>query len=472
MKTQYLFKNIFFVCLTLFFCKAGVAQNQDQGGNHGQGKVIAYSYPRISPKSPEYTLHANGQDVFVYQTSAEPFAAFSCNGSTDIDIEMPREKKNIAISPFIHGITPVTEGNHLKFHIPGPMNLAVKVDGMPVLYIYANPIAENKPNPEAPGIRYFKAGQVYEVGDLHLHDHDTLYIEGGAVVRGCIRATSSKNVNISGYGILDGGFYTYGIDNHCTIVFEDCQNSSIEGITIIEPTSWTIMLGLCKNVRVSHVKEMASIISTDGVDIIGSSHILVENCMFRNGDDCIAVKSINMTKHGKDATLNYAQNVEDIEIRNCAFISYIGGQALEIGHELRCESVSNIRFHDCDILGVHGQGGILGIHNADRATVSNVLYENIRVEHFYNKLVDFRIIKSRWSESEERGQIRNVMLKNIDVKVVDYNGGYSISLIGGYDSSHTIENITFDHFLLNGVKVGTADQLDLYIKDAKNIIFK
>jgi len=84
-------------------------------------------------------------------------------------------------------------------------------------------------------------------------------------------------------------------------------------------------------------------------------------------------------------------------------MAYVGGQAMEIGHELRTASVRDIRFRDCDVLAVHGHGGVFGIHNADRATVSDVLYENIRVEHHYEKLVDFRIVKSRWSKDDQRG---------------------------------------------------------------------
>jgi hypothetical protein len=38
--------------------------------------------------------------------------------------------------------------------------------------------------------------------------------------------------------------------------------------------------------------------------------------------------------------------------------------------------------------------------------VSDVLYENIRGAHHYEKVVDFRIVRSRWSKDEERCQIR------------------------------------------------------------------
>lgn len=291
-------------------------------------------------------------------------------------------------------------------------------------------------------MHYFKAGQVYEVGELRLKDNETLYIEGGAVVRGCVRATSASNVRIAGNGVLDGGFYTRGIDGRRPIVLEDCKKSVIENIIMIEPTSWMIVLGLCEQVTVRNVKQLGSLGSTDGVDIVGSRQIRIENCFLRNGDDCVVIKSLDLSKNKFDATLDYSRDVDDIEVTGCAFLAYLGGQAMEIGHELRTNNITNIRFRDCDVLGVHGQGGVFGIHNTDRGHVSNVLFENIRVEHYYNKLVDFRIIKSRYYKDEERGQIRDVVLRNIDVTVSQFNPGYSISTIGGYDAKHQVKKCT------------------------------
>jgi hypothetical protein len=145
---------------------------------------------------------------------------------------------------------------------------------------------------------------------------------------------------------------------------------------------------------------------------------------------------------------------------------------MEIGHELRTGSVRDIRFRDCDVLAVHGHGGVFGIHNADRAMVSDVLYEDIRVEHHYEKLVDFRIVESRWSKDEERGQIRNVTLRNIDVAISVFNPGYSCSLIGGLDAQHRIEHVSFENFRRAGKPVTCADEMDLYCKQSNGITFR
>ena len=43
-------------------------------------EVQVYSYPRISPQNENFKVKVNGKDIFVYNTSSEPFAAFSGSG--------------------------------------------------------------------------------------------------------------------------------------------------------------------------------------------------------------------------------------------------------------------------------------------------------------------------------------------------------------------------------------------------------
>lgn len=145
---------------------------------------------------------------------------------------------------------------------------------------------------------------------------------------------------------------------------------------------------------------------------------------------------------------------------------------MEIGHELRSASIKNIRFRDCDVLKKPNYGAPFGIHNADGAVVSDVLFENIRVEHYYDKLVDFRIIESRWSKNKQRGHVRNVVLRNIDVTVSQFNSGYTMSVIGGFDFKHKITGVTFENFRLNGKRVASANALDLYTRHADKLTFR
>jgi hypothetical protein len=454
------------------FCLFINTSGQDKSKNNDSSEVITYQYPRVCPKSSTFRLLANGKEVFVHNTSVGSFAAFDCRGKVTIEIQASIGSNNIRIAPARHRVVAVRTSNGINFELNGPANLLVEIEGLEQLYIYANAPETNQPDPLAPGVKYFKAGQVYEVGELSLSSNDWLYIEGGAIVRGCIKAELAENIKISGHGVLDGSYYKQSIDGHRSILFDRCRNSSISDIIMIEPSGWMILLGASRYITVNNVKELGKTAGTDGVDICGSQHIKVHNCFFRNGDDGVVIKSINYNWRHNTQDKELVLDVEDIEVKGCALQSFLGGCPFEIGHELRCSNIKNIRFIDCDILGIHGFGAPFGIHNADRASISDVLYDNIRVEHHYDKLIDFRIIESRWGKDSIRGQARNIIFKNIDVTISVYNPGYSCSLIGGFDAKHTIENVTFENFKLNGQRVTNPDQMTLFTKQAKNITFK
>jgi hypothetical protein len=436
-----------------------------------ESEVIKYTYPRICPSSKDYRVKINGQEHFAYYTSAGTFVAFESEDSVQVDVWVRKPVESANITPNRYEIQPVFDNHTMSFKMPAPAKLLVEIAGMEQLFIYANDFEHEKPSPDAENVLYFKSGQLYETGQLQPEDNQTIYIEGGAVVRGSIRATSAKNVKVSGRGVLDGGYYKGVKGRPKFVLFEDCRDVTIEDIILIEPQTWMITLYICDGVHIEEVKELGAGHGTDGVDVVGSKNIMIKNCMFRNGDDCIVMKSFKRPQYAENK-LNTWEGVDNVTVTGCAVQANMGGQAFEIGHELMKGPVQNITFKDCDVMGVHGQGGVFGIHNSDLALVKNVTYENIRVDHFYNKLVDFRIIKSRWSDSDKRGRAENILLKDIYVKQSIYNYGYSISLIGGYDENHKIKNVTFENFMLDGQKVTNADQLDLFIKQVEGVKFK
>jgi hypothetical protein len=62
-------------------------------------------------------------------------------------------------------------------------------------------------------------------------------------------------------------------------------------------------------------------------------------------------------------------------------------------------------------------------------------------------------------------------LRNIDVALSVFNPGYTCSVIGGRDAEHTIQHVRFENFRLDGKRVTTCDEMDLYSKQAADITF-
>lgn len=431
-------------------------------------QVMTYEYPPGSPASRVYEVKAQGEPVFVYHTHIADFAAFSCSGPIKVHVHCRPAVSTAAIRPLSRSITPVIDGAYVHFSLPGPMNVLVDIPGLPPLYIYANPLENSLPSPHDPRVRYFRAGKVHEVGELTLHSNEEVYLEGGAVVQGCIRARQGENVRIRGFGILDGSCFRKGGQHVRSIVLERCRQVRVENLILIEPCGWMVSLVGCQGAIVRNYKGLGEVLGSDGVDICSSRDVHVDGCCIFNNDDGVAVKAIL----DQDAPPDYPTDVDNVLVENCIFRTLRNGCPMEIGHELRTEVVQNVVFRNNDVLSVHGNGQPISINNYERAIVRDILFENIRIEHYYDKLLSFRINKSRYSKNECRGQIRNVMLRNIDVKVSIYNPGYSVSLIGGYDVEHTIENVTFENFLMNGVKATCPEDLDLYLRHAKNVTFR
>jgi len=70
-----------------------------------------------------------------------------------------------------------------------------------------------------------------------------------------------------------------------------CDNVLIEGVTIVNSPMWEIHPVLCRNVTVEGVKINSHGPNNDGCDPESCTDVLIKNCHFDTGDDCIAIKS-------------------------------------------------------------------------------------------------------------------------------------------------------------------------------------
>ena len=433
--------------------------------------LITYSYPPGWPRSEAYRVLVNGRRADVASTGVGDFVSLAFQGAVEVEVESDFPLTGALLQPVSRGIRPVITANKVNWQMTTPANLCLQPVGQKPLFFYAS-----APAPAVPttGVCHFRGGQVHDVGELELHDGETLYIEGGAVVRGCVRVTGASDVRIAGHGILDGELYRPGPDARRSIILDNCRNCRIEDIIMVRPSAWMIVIGGSQDITVRGVRQLGECLSSDGVDVVGSQRVWIEDCFLRNGDDSVVIKALEFRADPVTrATTDWRQNVEDVVVRRCALLSYSGAAAMEIGYETRCDAIRRISFTDCDVLGVHqGFGAPFGIHNGDHATVSDVLWEDIRVEHYYGKLVDFRIMHSRYSKDAERGHVRGITLRRVRIQRSRFNAGYTVSLIGGYDAGHRVEDVVFEDFQIDGQLAHSGDALDLHTRHAGNITFR
>jgi len=118
-----------------------------------------------------------------------------------------------------------------------------------------------------------------------------------------------------------------------------CRNVLIEGVRVINSPMWTLHPLYCTNVTIRSVTIETAGPNTDGCDPDSCTDVLIENCVFSNGDDCIAVKS---GRDGDGRRVNIPS--ENIVIRNCVFRDGHGG--VTMGSETS-GGIRNVFAEDC-----------------------------------------------------------------------------------------------------------------------------
>ena len=473
------------ICI-LFSCK----EETQKGDTSHHVKV--YPAPDGIELSQDFKVAVEGKEVPVYNfkiPAREPiprlnhsrsefglasFASFDMSEKTEVKVTYPEVVNSVKILPTSFGIEPTIEGNTISFTVENPGNLTLEVNGdwYESLHIFANPFEENVPDPNDPNIIYFGPG-VHDVKSVKVEDSTTVYIAGGAYIRAGMEAEEKEvelrgrkrnpptffiegnHITIRGRGIIDQSAIPRPKRRY-TIFAQKSNDVNLEGVIIRDPSHWTIPLQASDNIHVDNIKILGWRGNSDGVDISNSRDVLVENCFFRTLDDAVVVKSFE----GRG-------EVKNIHARKCVIWNELA-HSLSIGAEVR-ENVSNVLFEDCDVIHDVGRETALRVYHCDDAVISDITFQNIRIEEA-RRLISVWIGKTRWTETEERGNVRNVTFKDImavsapiDTTLTGFQDGsdwkpyiirnHASMELTGYDEMHTVEGIVFDNVVLDGKKV-------------------
>ncbi|HYT96454.1 MAG TPA: glycoside hydrolase family 28 protein [Casimicrobiaceae bacterium] len=118
-----------------------------------------------------------------------------------------------------------------------------------------------------------------------------------------------------------------------------CENVLIEGVTLHRSPFWQMQPLLCKSVIIRNVTASSLGPNNDGCDPESCTDVLIEDCTFDTGDDCIAIKAGRgfdaMIDNGVRSRLgalppwvNFPTTSSNLVIRNNTMISGHGGVTL------------------------------------------------------------------------------------------------------------------------------------------------
>lgn len=155
------------------------------------------------------------------------------------------------------------------------------------------------------------------------------------------------------------------------IQFNRSENILLEGITITNSPFWTIHPYLSKNVTIRNIKVYAHGHNNDGVDPEMSQQVLIENCVFDQGDDAIAIKSGRNPEGWRLKTPS-----KNIVIRNNTVKN--GHQLVAIGSELS-GGIENVFLEHCTVVDGAKLNHLLFIKTNERmgGYVKNIYASNL-----------------------------------------------------------------------------------------------
>ena len=247
------------------------------------------------------------------------------------------------------------------------------------------------------------------------------------------------------------------------INLNQCDNILIEKVTLLRSPFWVIHPLFCKNVTVRGVTITNDGPNGDGCDPESCDGVLIEDCFFNTGDDCIAIKS----GRNNDGRL-WGKPSENIIIRNC--IMHNGHGGVVIGSEIS-GGCRNVFAHD-NVMDSPDLERVIRIktNTCRGGIIENIYARNIKVGQCQESVLKINLDyePNEVCCRDYPPTVRNVYMENVTCEKSKY-GVQIIALdtavyvhdiyvkdckFNGVESGNTIKgetrNVKFDNLFING----------------------
>ncbi|WP_026235946.1 glycoside hydrolase family 28 protein [Echinicola pacifica] len=241
----------------------------------------------------------------------------------------------------------------------------------------------------------------------------------------------------------------------------ECSNVLIQDVKLINSPMWNLHPVLCDNVTVERVKIITLGPNNDGCDPEACKNVLIKDCYFDTGDDCIAIKS-GRNEDGRGPGIPS----ENIIIEGCEMKEGHGGVVIgsEISGGARNIYAYNLTMDSPNL------DRVLRIKTSSKrgGTVENVFMKDVVVGTYKEAAVRFNMFYEE--EGDHIPSIQNVIVENLYVK----DGGKYAVMANAYESSpvknfqmincridgvdevfniNHMEGVHFENFVVNGEEI-------------------
>ncbi|MBO5927261.1 MAG: hypothetical protein J6Q32_00190 [Clostridia bacterium] len=449
-----------------------------------------------------YPINARwpGRQRHESQRQINYFASLEGDEELDCIIKLPFEIKSVRLKPYEKSEEPCFKDRELSFKIKNNGGYVVLInDYRFAIHIFYNKIG-NYSDQNYENVLYFGKGE-HDVGILNLESNQTVFIDEGAVVYGCIHVRDCENINIIGKGTLDNSKnkerilyempYTFGdrafnnAERDFTIRLEFCKNINISGIIIKDSLAYNLATYGCDKVEIDGINIIGCWrYNTDGVCLHGSSNVVVKNCFIRSFDDGVYVRGLD--------DVEGESNSYNVLVDNCVIFND-WNNALHVGVLSGAKEIKNVVFQNCYVL--FGASAVFDVTNTDDMEIHDIKFDNISVEfekdnpipliqkehpfvipnvdetktHKPKPFAFLNMLHHEYTKSGTNlGKIFNVEFKNI--RFYAPTDVYGSSIIG--DEKEKIKNVYFKNIFWNGNKISDLNGLNIEIINSENIVIE
>ncbi len=226
-----------------------------------------------------------------------------------------------------------------------------------------------------------------------------------------------------------------------------CKNVLIEGVTIVDSPMWEIHPVLCENVTVRKVHINSHGPNNDGCDPESCKDVLIEDCYFDTGDDCIAIKS---GRNNDGRRINVP--TENVIVRGCEMKDGHGG--ITVGSEIS-GGVRNVFGENCIMDSPNLDHALRVKNNASRGgLLENFYFRNITIGQVAHAIITIDFNYEEGAKGKFKPVMRNFTAENIKSGKSEF-----VMDAQGFENA-PIENIKIKNSTFENVKNGIiADNL-------------
>jgi len=222
------------------------------------------------------------------------------------------------------------------------------------------------------------------------------------------------------------------------IQFYRCRNVLVEGVTLVRSPMWELHPVLSDNITVRGVKIHSHGPNNDGCDPESSRNILMEDCVFDTGDDCIAIKS-GRNNDGRRVGVPS----ENIVVRNSEMRDGHGGVVLgsECSGGIRNVFVENCRMDSPDL-----DRALRLKSNARRGGVlENVFIRKVAIGRVSEAVLTVDLLYEEGAKGDHPPVVRNIQLQD-----VTSSASPRVMWIAGFEGA-TVTGVKFTNCTFRGV---------------------